>query len=382
VGEADVEVASGDDKIGLRTVTVDGRQFRMLTRNLPDGGAVQIARSLDESEDLLEVLQLRIVGIAGALAVLAAVGGWVLARRTTRPLRSLTASVDTVAATHDFSVPVEVTGRDETARLARGFNDMLADLDLSREQQRRLVQDAAHELRTPLTSITANVDWLARVDDVDAGIRTETMRSIRRELGELNQVITEIIELATDRRELPDFEALDLADVAAEAAARFRERVDREVELRAVESPVLGDPDALGRAADNLLSNADKYSPAGAPVAVDVDGGGLWVTDRGGGIPEDERARVFDRFYRREEDRSRSGSGLGLSIVASIVDAHDGDVEVTGAPGGGARVGFRLPPRTQGNPGPKAGASRVRVRGAAVRRSRTPALSERRPSRT
>ena len=362
VEQADAEVASGGDTTELRTVAVDGQEYRMITRSLPDGGAVQIARSLEESEDLLEVLQLRIVAIAGALAVLAAIGGWILARRTTRPLRSLTTSVDAVAATHDLSVPVEVTGRDETARLARGFNDMLAELDLSREQQRRLVQDAAHELRTPLTSITANVDWLARVDDVDAEVRTETMRSVRRELGELNLVITEIIELATHRRELPDVEAHDLADVAREAVASYWERTGREVVVRASGSPVLGDADALGRAVDNLLSNADKYSPAVAPVAVDVGDGELWVTDGGGGIPEPERARVFDRFYRREEDRARPGSGLGLSIVAGIVGAHDGEVEVTDASGGGARVGFRLPPRTPATAQREGVSSPVRVR--------------------
>ena len=343
VDERDAEIADRDEPPRLRTVTIDGDDYRMITEHIAGGGAVQVARSLDEANSLLDVLRSQLLLIAVAMAAVAAAIGWALAQRTTRPLRSLTAAVDAVAETQDFTVPVAATGDDEVGRLARGFERMLRALDVSREQQQRLVQDAAHELRTPLTSIKANVDWLGRVDAVDEATRAQTLAGVQSELAELNNVITEIIDLATDRYELPPLQPVELATVAAAAVQRFRARSERQVTLRSTPTRVAGDPDALRRAVSNLLSNADKYSPGDRPIEVDVEDGGVWVSDHGGGIPAEDRARVFDRFYRRQDDRAQPGSGLGLSIVASIVGAHGGTVEVDDADGGGARVGFRLP---------------------------------------
>jgi two-component system sensor histidine kinase MprB len=343
VDEREAEIADRDEPPRLRTVTIDGDDYRMITEHIAGGGAVQVARSLDEANSLLDVLRSQLLLIAVAMAAVAAAIGWALAQRTTRPLRSLTAAVDAVAETRDFTVPVAATGDDEVGRLARGFERMLRALDVSREQQQRLVQDAAHELRTPLTSIKANVDWLGRVDAVDEATRAQTLAGVQSELAELNNVITEIIDLATDRYELPPLQPVDLVTVAAAAVQRFRARSERQVMLRARPTRVAGDPDALRRAVSNLLSNADKYSPGDRPIEVDVEDGGVWVSDHGGGIPAEDRARVFDRFYRRQDDRAQPGSGLGLSIVASIVGAHGGTVEVDDADGGGARVGFRLP---------------------------------------
>ncbi len=346
----DKDIALADDQehsAQLRTEVIDGDEYRIITQPWPGGGAVQVARSLDESNDLLAVLQSRLLIIAGIMAAIAAVAGWFLARRITQPLRSLSTAVDAVAETRDTAAPPALAqaaaGADEVGQLARGFDRMLRALDLSRKQQRRLVQDAAHELRTPLTSMKANLDWLSRADDIDDATRADALASVRTELGELNQVITEIIELATDRHKLRPFAPVDLALVAEAAVDRFESRSGRTVELRSDSTIVDGDPDALRRAVTNLLSNADKYSSQGEPVMVETSAGGVWVSDRGEGIPEEDRALVFDRFYRRPADRSQPGSGLGLSIVASIIDAHGGSVEVTEADGGGARVGFRLP---------------------------------------
>ena len=343
VSSVDIDLADKDDRAVFRTVEIAGANYRMITEHINGGGAVQVARSLDESADLLDALQPNLLLIAGVMAAIAAAVGWIIAQRTTRPLRALTGAVDEVAETRDFSVPVPASGRDEVGRLARGFNRMLAALQTSEEQQRRLVQDAAHELRTPLTSITANVDWLMRAPDLDAEARGETLQSVRRELTELNEVIAEIIELATDSRQAPELESIDLAAVVAGAVEHFEQRSGREVRTTAQPASVMGDSDSLSRAVTNLLSNADKYSPAGAVIEVDVGPGGVYVSDAGPGIPTADRGRVFDRFYRRDEDRSKPGSGLGLSIVAGIVEQHGGEVRVDDASLGGARVGFSIP---------------------------------------
>ncbi len=343
VNATDVALADRDDRSSLRTVSVDGVDYRMLTEHLSGGGAVQVARSLDASTSLLDVLRTRLFVVAGALALLAAGVGWIVAQRTTRPLRALTNAVDEVAETRDFSVPVAASGTDEVGRLARGFNRMLGALQTSREQQQRLVQDAAHELRTPLTSITANVDWLMRAPDLDPKTRSETLSGVRRELTELNDVIAEIIELATDSREPLELGPTDLVAVVDEAVEQFSRRSGRDVSVQSLPATVLGDADALGRAVGNLLSNAGKYSPEGSSINLVAGPDGVFVDDAGPGIPAEDRALVFDRFYRRAEDRSKPGSGLGLSIVAGIVEHHGGEVSVDDSPLGGARVGFRVP---------------------------------------
>ena len=345
VGSIDRSLAAGDGSEVLRTVLIDGTSYRMITDHLDGGGALQVARSLEESTGLARGLQSRIIEVAAIVALASAALGWLIAQRTTRPLRALSDAVDEVADTGSFAVPVPTSGRDEVGRLARAFNRMLGALRLSQEQQRRLVQDAAHELRTPLTSMTANVEWLMRAPDVDAETRTTTLAGVRRELGELNDVISEIIELATDSREPAEPIPTDLAAVVQGAVTRFERRSGRRVDVRAESTVVMGNPDSLARAVANLLSNAHKYSPEGTPIGVDVGPDGVFVDDAGPGIPPEEREAVFDRFYRRAQDRAMPGSGLGLAIVAGIVERHGGTVSVSDSPLGGARVGFSLPVR-------------------------------------
>ena len=344
VDETDRDLSDKNRRPVLRTISIAGIEYRMITDHLDGGGAIQVARSLQESANLLDALRTRTLATAGIVGVLAAVAGWILAQRTTRPLRALTNTVDKVAETGDFAVTVPTSGRDEVGRLAQGFNRMLDALQRSQHQQRQLVQDAAHELRTPLTSVKANIDWLVRARDLDADARNETLASVRRELAELNDVMAEIIELATEPHQPAAKLPVDLVEVVNAAVERFVGRSGRKVTT--TKSPVvtLGDADALARAVTNLLTNADKYSPSDAPIGVEVGPAGVFVDDAGPGIPPAERSRIFDRFYRRDQDRSKPGSGLGLSIVAGIVEQHGGEAIVTDSPLGGARVGFRLPP--------------------------------------
>ncbi len=343
VEQVDRAVAANDQQSTLRTVIVDEADYRMITWHLDGGGAVQVARSLDEAVNLLALVQTRTLAIAIIAALVAAGAGWVVAQLTTRPLRTLTEAVDEVAVTHDFTNPVDASGTDEVGRLARGFNRMLAALHVSQLQQRRLVQDAAHELRTPLTSVTANVEWLLRAPDLDPELRDQTLTAVRRELFELNDVMAEIIQLATESHEPPPMTATDLTPVAQAAVTRFQRRTGRKVTVSITPTVVVGNGDALERAIDNLLANANKYSPPGSPIGLTVGAAGVFVDDAGPGIPIEEREAIFGRFYRRTEDRAKPGSGLGLSIVASIVDQHGGVVQVSDSPLGGARVGFVLP---------------------------------------
>ena len=328
----------------FRNVTVDGVDYRLYTEAIPGGGAVQVARSVEEASRVLSSLRNRVVAIGLVMSALAAAVGFLVARQTTRPLRRLAATASTVADTHDLTTPIEVDRTDEVGALARSFKEMLDALAASREQQHRLVHDAGHELRTPLTSLRANVALLERADRLDPEDRAEVLASVKAELGELNELFSELIELATDNQHADPFVRLELGAVADRAVDRLRRRTDRPVTVHADTSIVQGDASLLERAVANLLGNAHKFSPPGTPIEVVVDQGRVAVRDHGPGIDPADRERVFDRFHRADATRSMPGSGLGLAIVDQIVRTHGGTVWATdSASTPGAEVGFALP---------------------------------------
>lgn len=339
----DLRIANSKSPDLLRTVVVDGVDHRMITSHIDGGGAVQVARSLDGTNLLLSQIRTRLLVIGFGLSVVAALTGLWIARHATRPIRQLTQTVEAVAQTQDLSTPIDLDRDDEIGRLANGFDDLLSALAASREQQHQLVQDAAHELRTPLTSIKANVDLLAHAPDLDAEVRRQTLTGMRSELRQLNLVFDEIIELATDARPDAVSTVLSLEAVVASAVDRFGMRADNPVDVVADTSRVVGDSEALERAIDNLLRNAEKFGPPGGVIEVRVSNGAVGVRDRGPGIPPDEQDRIFDRFYRAVETQSLPGSGLGLAIVKKIVTDHSGRVFVGRPDDGGAEVGFVLP---------------------------------------
>ncbi len=329
-------------------ITVDGEPFRMYTQAMPQGGAIQVARSTAEDADLLRSLVSRFGVISVAATVVASLIGWALARRTTRPLRRLADVAATVADTRDFSVDVPVERSDEIGTLAASMRTMLQALETSREQQQRLVQDASHELRTPLTSLRANVAMLDRIErsptEISATDRAAVLNAIAAEVAELGSLFDELIDLATesDDRDVP-MVPLRLDELVSRAVARWQQRTDRPIEITSESAMVIGDAAMLERAVTNLIGNAHKFSPPDEPIEVVVRDGFVSVRDGGPGIPEADRERVFDRFHRAETTRSMPGSGLGLAIVAKIVDHHGGEVWAAASDRGGADVGFRLP---------------------------------------
>ena len=343
VDRTDIELAESPGSTVIRTVSSGQVEYRLITIHIESGGAIQVARDLKGTNDLLGGIRNRMVIIGLVLSVLAAFAGWSLARSTTNPLRRLTESVEAVAETGDLSLSVGSERTDEIGRLADEFDRMLQALHVSQEQQRRLVQDAAHELRTPLTSIHANIEFLSRAPDLDSGARDELLVSVRSELHQLSALFTEIIELATDARDTQAHHELDLARVVEAAVRAFEARSATPVALQISPTTVMGDPAGLERAVANLLGNADKYGPEGESIVVTVADGTVQVTDRGPGIPAEERERVFDRFYRSDAARSQPGSGLGLAIVKKIVEDHGGRPWINDAPGGGTAAGFTLP---------------------------------------
>jgi two-component system sensor histidine kinase MprB len=345
-----------------------GKHFYEMITVADPGGAVQIARRSGAIEDTLTLLGalLTAIGLTGAAG--AGLIGWTVAKAGLRPVDLLTDAVEKVARTHDLDGKITVSGHDEIARLAEAFNGMLAALGASRAAQKRLVQDAGHELGTPLTSLRNNIELLIHAEEQrDSGrvLSSEDRARLLTDLGvqvtELTALTTELVALAAESADPEPFEPLDLAEVVTGAVDRARVRWPTTVfTVDTVPANRAGQPAALERAVLNLLDNAGKWSPPGGTVQVrlavrfDVSPGGesddsggvaeLTVTDAGPGIAEQDRAKVFERFYRATAARSMPGSGLGLAIVAQTVAAHEGTATVDDAPvGPGARLRVRLP---------------------------------------
>ncbi|MCU1372882.1 MAG: two-component system sensor kinase, partial [Actinomycetia bacterium] len=300
------------------------------------GGAVQLARTLTETDDILHGLRDRLLLAAVAGSAVAGLVAWEVARRTARPVVQLTAAAEVVAATQDLSVPITVRGGDEVGRLAASFNAMLAALGTSRDQQKRLVADASHELRTPLTAVRTNIDLLLRADDLPDDQRRELLDETRLELDELTALVGELVDLATDARAEEPVGAVDLHEVVDDVAARYRRRTGRVIDVVSDEPAVVeGRRAMLDRAISNLVDNALKFSPGGEPVELRVTGRTVAVLDHGPGVATEDRERVFDRFYRADATRTMPGSGLGLAIVRQVAEVHGGTAALAPSPGGG-----------------------------------------------
>ncbi len=348
LGEPELDVAAGDSGRSVRTIIArDGVHYRVVAVPAQtEGQALVLAQSLSAQQSTLAKLGavMLFFGVAGVVA--AAAAGWAVARNGLRPVRRLTGSVEEIARTEDLrALPVE--GDDEIARLATAFNHMLTALAASRDRQRQLVADAGHELRTPLTSLRTNLDLLAQAGvDLPEEARAELLDDVRGQIAELTQLIGDLVELARDDPLPPLVEEVDLGDVVDRALTRVRRRAPG---VHFVVDPgswvVTGDAAALERAVTNVLDNAAKWSPPDGTVTIALVDGALVVDDEGPGIAEADVPHVFDRFWRSEESRGMPGSGLGLSIVAQVVERHAGVVTATSAPGGGARLVVRLPGR-------------------------------------
>jgi len=280
--------------------------------------------------------------------LLAAGVGLLVAKGALKPIDDLAEAAERVAETQDFNERIDIYTDDEVGRLAARFNDMLAALEHSRDQQQRLVRDAGHELRTPLTALRTNIELLGKMNDLSQEQRSELITAADAEVKELSALVGEVVDLASDRYSEGPIEDLMLDDVVATSVERASRRTTIRFDVHAERSPVRGRPAALARAVDNLIENAVKWSPEGDDVAVviTVADGTVTVRDHGPGIDDEDLFRIFDRFYRSSSARSMQGSGLGLSIVKQVVEAHRGTVFASNAPDGGAIVGFELPEAT------------------------------------
>ncbi|HET7127756.1 MAG TPA: HAMP domain-containing sensor histidine kinase [Gaiellaceae bacterium] len=326
------------------TVTIQDRRFRELVQPVPTGAVITV-QPLDAVDRALAHIKLWAFLIGGIGVAVAAALAAIVSTAVLRPVRRLTTASETVAATGNLAERVEIEGDDELSRLATRFNAMLAALEESVGRQRRLVADASHELRTPLTAARANVDLVREGKLPEEEVR-HALDEASSELDSLTSLVSDLVELARGEERKLRIEDVQLDDLVMSAVERARARAPEATFVTSLTPvQVSVDPVLVERAVGNLLDNAVKYSPPGAPIEVSVRDGEVVVADHGPGIAEEDLPRIFDRFYRAATARAKPGAGLGLAIVREAAEAHGGKATAESS-SAGARFRLSLPATT------------------------------------
>lgn len=341
-GKADERMSAAGRGYRFSSFEYRGSKYRVLTVATADGTLIKLAKDSRIVDDARGGMQ-RWFPVLTSIAVLfAGFVGWLFARRISRPIENLAGTAEAIADTQDLSRTIEVSGRDEVAQLGSSFNTMLEALRSSVSRQQQLVQDASHELRTPLTSLRANTELLQRSNLSDDD-RSAILDDMRAEVDELVTLSAELSALATDQRASENPEQVDLAEVAAEVAARAARRTQSNVTVTASSDTIVSArPSQLERAVSNMVDNAIKFSDGAGAVNIVVGASRIEVRDNGPGIPDEDKPHVFDRFYRAAATRSMPGSGLGLAIVQQFAKDHGAHAYVLDNAGGGTIVGIQF----------------------------------------
>ena len=310
---------------------------------------VLVARSTDDVEESTR----RVSGLlaAGGPLLLLVVGltTWRVVGRALAPVEAIRSEVDSISAAELHRRVGDPAGRDEIARLAATMNRMLDRLESAQSRQRRFVSDASHELRSPVASIRQHAEVaLAHPERVTT---TDLARVVLDEDLRVQHLVEDLLLLArADEGTLATRrQPVDLDDLVFEAATQLRAATSLRIDTTSVAAGrVAGDEGQLRRLLRNLGDNAARHARTKVGFSLQETPAGkvlLRVDDDGPGVPEAERHRIFERFVRLDDARSRDtgGSGLGLAIVAEIAATHSATVTATTSPLGGARFEVEVP---------------------------------------
>jgi two-component system, OmpR family, sensor kinase len=310
-------------------------------------GALEVEQSVAAVNDEVRSDVIALIGFGG-LALLLGLGvAWILAGSISRPLHSLADAAKRMAA-GDLGARAPAKGSSEQVEVANAFNEMADRVGTVLESQRAFVADASHQLRTPLTGLRLRLEAAAaKVRSPEAAADLE---AAERETERLTAVIGDLLDLASSE-EPGEGGEVELSAAAKAAAARWREPAltSRHDLVLSGNGPVVaraGERD-VALILDNLIENAVKYSPRGSDVAIDWAAGdrtaSVRVVSEGDPLSEEERERAFERFYRGSSSRRRSGTGLGLPIVAALAKRSGGEARISNRRGGGVIAEVSLP---------------------------------------
>lgn len=324
-------------------IVVDRRQVGVATVCFPASGL-----SLGEAK-LRHAMGVAVLAASAMAALVALTAAAVASRHLVAPVRSLTVAARRLGQGDLSSRVGPVVAPREIEELARAFDGMASHLERADTLRRAIVADLAHELRTPLAVLQAELEALAvGVEELSPA----ALSSLEDELSRLSRLVEDLEVLAAAQAAGLSLQRVnvDLASVAAKAARRVKTRFSEralELSMDLVPAMVSADPGRVEQMVVNLLSNAAKFTPLGGQVRLSVEhdskAARVTVADTGVGIPSQEQARVFERFFRGEAARGVPGSGVGLAVVAELAAAHGASVDIESAPGVGTTITLSFP---------------------------------------
>mgnify|MGYP003564732379 CR=1 FL=1 len=335
------------DRYALRKIAIDGQTIGWLGLHKRELRANPLALGFLKQQSQIFYL------IGGAILILAAIVAFILSKHLLAPVRKLTAGTRALTS-RQFDTRITVQTQDELGQLAADFNTMADTLETYEGMRQQWISDIAHELRTPLSILLGEIEALK---DGVREVNGDTLESLNSEARHLSKIVNDLHDLS-----LADAEALtikkeqiDPVAVLEETLGHFKHRFAENhiaIEKNLAKLPpvsVVGDADRLKQLFSNLLENTLRYAdtPGKLTIGQDLMNNRVvfFFEDSGPGVPEESLERLFDRLYRVDRSRSRTkgGSGLGLSICKSIVDAFGGEIQAVNGKSGGLRIEVELP---------------------------------------
>ncbi|WP_068084373.1 HAMP domain-containing sensor histidine kinase [Novosphingobium rosa] len=321
---------------------------------LTNGWLLVVAGDLQDSRDLAWQLR-RFTALAGiSISLLALIGGLAVGSLFLRRLDETNRSIHRIIH-GNFSERLPRFGLSpEFNELTDNLNRMLERIEVLMEGLRQVSTDVAHDLRTPLTRLRHRLEAIqhdASADEIEARVE-----GCIDQIDDIIRIFSSLLRIATleNGKARANFENVDLSGLLVRLGAAFTPAIEDDgrslIVTIAPDIAVLGDRDLIAQAVTNLLENAARHTPAGSTVRLDLQGAGdghaarIVIEDNGPGVPQEDRAKVFRRFFRGERSRTTPGSGLGLALVSAIVQLHEGTIDLEDA-GPGLRVVVGLPER-------------------------------------
>ncbi|MEO8456701.1 MAG: HAMP domain-containing sensor histidine kinase [Chloroflexota bacterium] len=329
-------------------------KLRILHQPIESGGSIEVGRSTSETAENVTEIRYALFG-GGLLALfLTMIPAYFIAGRGLRPIRDVSRVARRIERTGDFSQRLEQRkSRDETGELIATFNEMIERVDQTMAAQTEFLAESSHELRRPLTILRTNLDIL-RDPSLPAADRMACLERMSREARAMTSLVGDLLLLTRDKAQSLLQAHVDFSALCADEVSRIGYGDDQPTLTSNIQPGlvVVGDEERLRQMVKNLLENAVTYTPKGGRVGLSLQSEGenvrLVVQDTGIGIPEAERSKVFERFYRGDQARSMRGEGvgLGLAIVKYVVEGHGGEIEATETLSGGTSFTVTLPRST------------------------------------
>jgi two-component system, OmpR family, sensor kinase len=361
-------IVSASKGQAFQTVQNDRRKYRGYARPMLAAGrpyTLALLRSLHPQQEMLEDVRASFAWVVPIALLLASAGGYFLARKSLASVVAMSTQAEKIGAANLHDRLIVRNEKDELGHLARSFNELLERLEQSFERQRRFVADASHELRTPVAILRGEAEVALSQPVRPSAEYRESLTVLHQESQRLTRIVEDLFTLTrADAGQYPlTPRHFYLDELVADCIHSARTLASaKQISLKAAaeeELSLFADESLVRRMILNLLDNAIKYTPRGGSVSIrcsKCDGSyALQITDSGPGIPKDMQARIFERFVRADEARSRGendggGAGLGLSIARWIAEVHGGRLELTRSDEAGSTFTAILPARSSNEP--------------------------------